>query len=165
MYRSSRMFSTNQVTTKQSRFHKAKSSSAKGFPTFHATWMFTIMLTRPCHLSLSWARLLQSTPSSYLRCTLISNHLCLDLLVVSFFQVLHQKCVCICVVPHTCHMPHPSHFPRFQHLNEITCRKAWTWDRFFHFPSEGRHVEDLFGHPKNPTASAQFELVYQRPAC
>ena len=24
----------------------------------------------------------------------------------------------------------------------FTCRKAGTWDRFFHFPSEGRHVED-----------------------
>ena len=27
-------------------------------------------------------------------------------------------------------------------LGSSTCRKAGTWDRFFHFPSEGRHSED-----------------------
>ena len=27
-------------------------------------------------------------------------------------------------------------------LDSFTCRKAGTWDRFFHFPSEGRHAED-----------------------
>ena len=27
-------------------------------------------------------------------------------------------------------------------LGSFTCRKAGTWDRFFHFPSEGRHAED-----------------------
>ena len=27
-------------------------------------------------------------------------------------------------------------------LGSFTCRKDGTWDRFFHFPSEGRHVED-----------------------
>ena len=25
----------------------------------------------------------------------------------------------------------------------FTCRKAGTWDRFFYFPSEGRHTEDF----------------------
>ena len=28
-------------------------------------------------------------------------------------------------------------------LGSFTCRKAGTWDRFFHFPSEGRHAEDF----------------------
>jgi hypothetical protein len=32
------------------------------------------------------------------------------------------------------------------------------------FPSEGRHAKDVFAL-KNPTASARFELGYQRPAC
>ena len=27
-------------------------------------------------------------------------------------------------------------------LGSFTSRKAGTWDRFFHFPSEGRHAED-----------------------
>ena len=27
-------------------------------------------------------------------------------------------------------------------LGSFTCRKAGTWDRFFHFPSEGKHRED-----------------------
>ena len=27
-------------------------------------------------------------------------------------------------------------------LGSFTCRKYGTWDRFFHFPSEGRHAED-----------------------
>ena len=27
-------------------------------------------------------------------------------------------------------------------LGSFTCRKAETWDRFFHFPSQGRHAED-----------------------
>ena len=28
-------------------------------------------------------------------------------------------------------------------LGSSTCRKAGTWDRFFYFPSEGRHTEDF----------------------
>jgi len=28
-------------------------------------------------------------------------------------------------------------------LGSFTCRKAGTWDRFFHFPSEERHAEDF----------------------
>jgi hypothetical protein len=32
-----------------------------------------------------------------------------------------------------------------------------TWDRFFHFPSEGRHAEDFSMYRKNPTALAGFE--------
>ena len=28
-------------------------------------------------------------------------------------------------------------------LGSFTCRKAGTWDRFFYFPSEGRHTEDF----------------------
>ena len=28
-------------------------------------------------------------------------------------------------------------------LGSFTCHKAGTWDRFFYFPSEGRHTEDF----------------------
>ena len=41
-------------------------------------------------------------------------------------------------------------------LGSFTCRKAGTWD-IFYFPSEGRHSEEFFRLPKNPTASAGFE--------
>ena len=30
-----------------------------------------------------------------------------------------------------------------EELGFFTCRKAGTWDRFFYFPSEGRHTEDF----------------------
>jgi hypothetical protein len=40
----------------------------------------------------------------------------------------------------------------------LKCRKSATWDRRLYFPSEGRHAEDFFA-PKNPTASAGFELA------
>ena len=36
----------------------------------------------------------------------------------------------------------------------LTCRKAGTWNRFFYFPSRGRHAEDFYIHRK---ASAGFE--------
>jgi hypothetical protein len=29
-------------------------------------------------------------------------------------------------------------------LGSFSCRKAGTWDRFFYFPSAGRHAEDFF---------------------
>jgi hypothetical protein len=41
-------------------------------------------------------------------------------------------------------------------LGSFTYRKAETWDRYFYFPSEGRHAEDFYSR-KNPTASAGFE--------
>jgi hypothetical protein len=40
-------------------------------------------------------------------------------------------------------------------MGSLTCRKAGTWD-IFYFPSEGRHTEDFFGCPKNPTGSSGF---------
>ena len=41
-------------------------------------------------------------------------------------------------------------------LSSFTCRKTGTWDRFFYFPSGGRHAKDFYAR-KNPTASAGFE--------
>jgi hypothetical protein len=43
-------------------------------------------------------------------------------------------------------------------LGSLTNPKAGTWDRFFYFPSEGRHAVD-FSSRKNPTA-----LVGSEPA-
>ena len=42
-------------------------------------------------------------------------------------------------------------------LGSFTCRKAGTWDRFFHFPSEGRNAEDYSDTQKIQQASAGFE--------
>ena len=41
-------------------------------------------------------------------------------------------------------------------LDSLICRKAGTWDRFFYFPSGGRHADDFY-YRKNPTASTGFE--------
>ena len=52
--------------------------------------------------------------------------------------------------------------------NYLPRNLAGTWDRFFHFPSEGRHAEDYSDTRKIPTVSAGFEPAnsgYQRPAC
>jgi hypothetical protein len=46
-------------------------------------------------------------------------------------------------------------------LGSFTCRKVGTWDRYFYFPSEGRHAEDSYTR-KNPTASAGFEPAKRR---
>jgi hypothetical protein len=40
-------------------------------------------------------------------------------------------------------------------LGSFTCCKAGTWDRFFYFPSGGRHAEEFYVR-KNPTALAGF---------
>ena len=49
-------------------------------------------------------------------------------------------------------------------LGSFTCRKDGTWDRFFHFRSEGRHAEDYSGTRKIQRVRTR-ELGYQRPAC
>ena len=53
-------------------------------------------------------------------------------------------------------------------LGSFTCRKAGTWDRFFHFPSEGKHAEDYSDTRKKSNGFGRVrtrELGYQRPAC
>ena len=42
-------------------------------------------------------------------------------------------------------------------VGSFTCRKAGTWDRFFYFPSGGRHAEDFDARKNHPTASTGFE--------
>ena len=59
-------FATEQLLlTKWSRLHLGKLTGPKIiniFPTFHGTWSFITVFTRSCHLYLSWARSIQSTP-------------------------------------------------------------------------------------------------------
>ena len=80
------------------------------FPAFRGTRSFITMFTRARHLSLSWATLMQSTPSHpfYLRSILIhSFHRRLGLRI-GLFRFLHHNPVGILCA---CHMPHPSHPP------------------------------------------------------
>ena len=53
-------------------------------------------------------------------------------------------------------------------LRSFTCRKSGTWDRFFHFPSEGRHAEDYSDTRKIQRlrpGSNPADASMQRPAC
>ena len=51
-------------------------------------------------------------------------------------------------------------------LGSFTYRKSGTWNRFFHFPSEGRHAEDYSDTRKIGFGRVRTrELGYQRPAC
>ena len=79
------------------------------FPAFRGTRRFSTMFTRARHLSLSWATLMQSTPSHpfYFRSVLIhSFHRRLDLRIG--LMLLYRNPVCI---RRACRMPHPSHPP------------------------------------------------------
>ena len=54
----------------------------KKFPAFHGTRKFITALTSVCHLSLSWARPIQSIyphPTSWRSILILSTHLCLGL--------------------------------------------------------------------------------------
>jgi hypothetical protein len=49
-------------------------------------------------------------------------------------------------------------------LGSFTGRRAGTWDRFFHFPSKGRHAED-FSETRKIQQVWTRELGCQRQAC
>ena len=77
------------------------------FPAFHGTRRFIAVFKRACHLSLSWATLMQSTPSHpfYLRSVLIhSSHRRLGLRIALFMFLP------LCI-RRAFHIPHPSHPP------------------------------------------------------
>ena len=58
------------------------SQLVKKFPTFYGTWRFITAFTSACHLFLSWASLIQSTPphpTSWRSILIVSSHLGLSL--------------------------------------------------------------------------------------
>jgi hypothetical protein len=88
----------------------------KKFTAFYVIWRFITVFTGSRHLSLSWARCIQSTPSLpiSLRCILIlSSHL---------LPGLPTKVLYVFFSSRPCYMPHPSHPSWFDHPNNIRWR-------------------------------------------
>ena len=92
------------------------SQLVKKFPTFHGTRRFITAFTNARHLSLSWARSIQSMPShpaSWKFTLILSSHRRLDLPSGSLPQVSPPK-PCIChSSPNTCYITRPSHSSDF----------------------------------------------------
>jgi hypothetical protein len=95
----------------------------KKFLAFYKNRTFIIAFTIPSNLSLSWARLIHSTPSHlislrsiiiyYPSSTLRSSKWSLSL------RFAHQKPIRIFLHFHTCYMPRPSQSPWFDYPNII----------------------------------------------
>jgi len=88
------------------------------FPAFYRNRRFIAAFTRSRHLSLSWARSIQSIsshPTSGRSILILSSHLRLG----SFSQFSPPKPCIHYYSPHTCYMPHPPHSSRFDHSNNI----------------------------------------------
>jgi len=107
--------------TEQSPFWEANwFSASQEVPNIYGTRRFTTTFTRARHMSLFWARSIQSMPTD--TTSWISS------LVLSMpdsskwslsFTFPHKNPVCTPLVPHTCYVPCPSHSSRFCHLNDI----------------------------------------------
>ena len=95
------------------------SKPVKNFPAFYGTRRFITAHTSAHHLSISWARSIQSVPphpTSWRSILILSSHLRLGLpsgLVPLRFP--HQNPVHASPLSHTCYMPRPSHLSRFYH--------------------------------------------------
>ena len=95
----------------------------KKFPAFYKTLRFISTFTIGLHLSLSWVRSIQSTPSqttfwNYI--LILFSHLCLGIPGGLFFLTSpHQNSICVSPVFHTSYMPHLSHSSWFDHPNDV----------------------------------------------
>ena len=94
----------------------------KKFPVFHATRRFITALTSVHHLSLTWARPIQSIyphPISWRSVLILSTHLRLGLPRGHLPSGFPTKTLYTPSPPHTRHMPSPSHSSRFYHPHNI----------------------------------------------
>ena len=91
----------------------------KKFLSLYGTQRFITVLTTACFLTLTWARLIHSTPSQpvSLRYILIlASYLCLGVIFP------HQNPVCISLPPYAWCMPCSSYPPWLDHLHNICWR-------------------------------------------
>ena len=97
------------------------SQLVKKFPAFYGTRRFVTAFISARHLSLSWARTIQTmTPhSTSWRSILILSIYVLVFQVGCFPRVSPPKPLCNSSLPHTLYMPRPSHSSRFVHPNNI----------------------------------------------
>ena len=96
----------------------------KKFPTFHGPQRFIIAFTSACHLSLSWASLIQYIPphpTSWRSILILSSNLCLGLPSGLFPSGFPTKTLYAPLLPYTCYIPRPSH-SLFDRPNDI-----WWW--------------------------------------
>ena len=99
------------------------SQLVKKFPAFYGTRRFITASTSARHLSLSWAREIQSMrPHSTSRRSslILSSHPCLSLPRELFPSSSHQNPVYTSPLPRTCYMPRPSYTSRFDRLKYPT---------------------------------------------
>jgi len=92
------------------------------FPPIFETCKFITMFTTAHHVSLFWARLIQSTSSNpiSLGSTLtIFSKQCLFLASISSFRFHHQNLACISLLPCSCYIPCPSYLLWFVLTNNI----------------------------------------------
>ena len=94
----------------------------KKFPAFHGTRRFITALTSVRHLSLSWARPIQSIyphTTSWRSILILSTHLCLGLPSSLFPSGFPTRPYTPSLLTHTRHMPNPSHSSRIYHPHKI----------------------------------------------
>jgi hypothetical protein len=95
----------------------------KKFPAFYGARRFIIAFTRAYHLSLSWARLVQSIPlhsNSWRSILILSSYLRVILPGVLFpSDFPYQNSVYTSPLPHTRYMPRLSHSSRLYHPKNI----------------------------------------------
>ena len=94
----------------------------KKSPAFHETRRFIAALKTARHVSLSWARSIQSMPPYHF------YKICFNIILPSMagssmwpppFRFPHQNPVCTSTLPQTCYMLCPSHSSWFDHPNDI----------------------------------------------
>jgi len=93
---------------------EANSRSATQIFSFYGTWIFITVFTRPRHLSLSWARCIQSRPFQA-----ISFEIHSYIILPSTPRSFDQNFVYVSRLSHACYMPLPSYPPWLDYPDNI----------------------------------------------